>query len=762
MGPLQRSLDLLVARHDALRTSFGAENGEPVRIVQGSAHVPLRRSVLDPGEAADDRALRLAAAEGAVPFDLATAPLLRARAFTISPAHHILVLTAHHIVCDGWSQAVLCDDLGQLYTALAAGRPPVLPPLPVSAADLAARQVVTLADREPQLAYWRQTLSDLPDALELGAVRPRPVTATGTGGLLSWTIGPELTREFRRLCRAEKVSTFMAMTAVLQVFLMRHSGQTDLVVGAPVAVRPQPDMERLVGHFTNTLAIRTDLGGNPTFREALARVKAASLAAFEHQTLPFFEVVQAVRPDRSGAQSPVFQVMCAVQRVPDVLLSLGDVRVLPLALSNGTSKFDLLLDVQERRNEIAASFEYNADRFDEATCRQWIDRFALLIQAVCAGTEVAIGSLPILTADDAARLDEWNSTSTERDHAATIVGLFEQQVDRTPLAPAVSSGGDTLTFEALDARANQLAHALLSRGVCPGDRVGLCLERSLALPVAILGVLKVGAAYVPLDPAYPAERLRFMIEDAGVSTLLAPAAVGEAMLGTGDGRLFADWQDVSAACPSARPGLVLQPSDACYVMYTSGSTGRPKGVVMPHAGLANLVEWQRARSAPALKTLQYSALSFDVSFQEFFTTWASGGALVLISETARRDPRELLDVLRTEAVERLFLPAVALQLLAETAVAHDAVPPSIREVITAGEQLRVTPSIRAFFTALPSARLDNQYGPTETHVVTAHLLTGAPAEWPELPSIGRPIANVQVHILDERLQPVPVGTKGEA
>ncbi|HUU32784.1 MAG TPA: condensation domain-containing protein, partial [Vicinamibacterales bacterium] len=613
---MQRCVDALVERHESLRTTFSSQDGEPLQIIHPGLAVPVVVVAPAAPDMADTEALARAAQEAATPFDLAAGPLLRVRVFTIEPRRQVVVITAHHIVFDGWSVAVFCEELSVLYRAFSAGQPSPLPAVDIQYADYVVWQQKRLTPERVagQLDYWRATLGTAGEPVPIGD-RPQPVRPTGHGATLTWSLDVRVTEGLRRLCRAEQATTFMAVVTLLDVLLARHTGAEELLIGTPLAARPRPELERTVGFFANTVVIRSDLSGAPTFRELLRRVKAASLGAMAHADVPFEQVVQAVQPARGLGQVPLFRVMVAVQRVPDVLVELDGLDVRVLRVGTGTAKFDLLLDVQERASDIELTFEYSTDVIDDETCRRWRARFTQLVEAACVAPDTLIAELPVVTADEARDLARWNATTVARDDTATPLSLVALQVARTPEALAVSYDGRSLSYHALDARANQLAHALRGRGVQRGDRVAIGLERSLDLAVAVLGVLKAGAAYVPIDPAYPIDRIRFMVEDADVRVLLAPPALAASVLGDDPARRgFTEWARAASACPPTSPVQVPAANDACYVMYTSGSTGQPKGVVMPHGALANLVEWQVRRSAPALATLQFSALGFDVSF----------------------------------------------------------------------------------------------------------------------------------------------------
>ncbi|HEX7242822.1 MAG TPA: amino acid adenylation domain-containing protein, partial [Longimicrobiaceae bacterium] len=561
----------------------------------------------------------------------------------------------------------------------------------------------------------------------------------------------------RALARREGATTFMALLAAWQLLLSRWSGQDDVVVGTPVAGRSDPALEEMVGFFVNTLAVRADLSGAPDFRGLLARVREEVLGAYAHQDVPFEKVVEELRVERSLGWHPLFQAMLVLQNTPAEELRLPGLTLRAFEAETGTAKFDLLLEVVERGDALACALEYSTDLFDPATAARMAAHFGVLLERVAADPGRAVGAIDLLPAAERLQvLEGWNGTALAYPERACVHHLFEAQALRTPDAPALVFGGERLSYAELDARADRLAALLRARGVGPDSRVGLCVERSAEMWTGVLGILKAGGAYVPLDPEYPAERLAFMLEDSGAQVVVAGAEAAERM----------SFRGVEVVRPGeggvAAGATPVHPDNLAFVIYTSGSTGRPKGVAMTHRPLVNLVAWQEGawlRPGPAV-TLQFATISFDASFHEAFSCWAEGGTLVVVPEEVRRDPAALLELVERAGVERMFLPYVALQHVAETADARGTVPSRLREVQTAGEALRVTEPIRRWLAAL-GAPLHNHYGPSETHVVTAHALEGDPAGWSPLPPIGGPIANTQCYVLDGAGGPAPVGVPGE-
>ncbi|NTX04443.1 non-ribosomal peptide synthetase, partial [Myxococcus sp. CA040A] len=776
-GPLEHSLlerafTELARRHQTLRTRFRSLQDGPVQAVSPPA--PFTISVDDlralPPEARDAEAQRLADAEARTPFDLATGPLLRARLLTLDEHEHVLLIVNHHVISDGWSIGVLSQEVPALYLAFALGRPSPLPELPVQYADFAVWQRGWLTGDvlESQLAYWRTQLADAPHALELPTDRPRPPIQSLRGDMLRVDLPAALAPAVHALCHQEGVTPFMVLLATYQTLLARYSGQDDIIVGSPIANRMRADLEGLIGFFANTLALRARFTPGMTFRELLAQVRETTLGAYAHQDVPFEKLVDELRPERDQSRTPLFQVMLALHNTPKTQGQEdpdAPLKVRPLDAISGTAKFDLSLLASDDGNVFNAVFEYNTDLFDTATVQRMADQFVRLLRAAVEDPLQPVWRLPMMEEPERRQvLVSWNDTSREPFAPTTLHAPVEAQALRTPDAIAVTDGTDSLTYAALDARANQLAHHLLARGVTPGNIVGICLDKSLDMAVAVLATLKVGASYVALDPSYPAERLAFMLADTRAPVVLTHSRLTPSLPADGGARVLLLDVDAAIVAGQSRraPGLDVSAESPAYIIYTSGSTGVPKGIVMPHRALSALFTWQLKRAPqPRATTLQFASLNFDVSVQEMFCTWWAGGTLVLPTGGLRQDIPALLDFMQQQRVERLFLPFAALQAIAD-AVSHGATLPSaLREVVTAGEQLQVSDTFAAFFAKLPGSVLENQYGPSEAHVVSAFRLQGTPTSWPRLPSIGGPVGHTRLYVLDALGHPVPIGVSGE-
>jgi amino acid adenylation domain-containing protein len=768
LAALAAALRGLLCRHEVLRTVFSEEEGVAVQAV---APVPARcLEIVDltalPAPRREPAALALAAAEARLPYDLVRGPVFRARLLRLERGHHLLLLGMHHIVADAWSFSVFTREMGALYSAFLADEPPLLPEPEIQYADFAAwqRDWLTGAVLHGQLDFWRRQLAGAPLILELPGDRPRPPAQTFCGALRPFALPRSLATSLRSLALASGSTLFMVLLAAWNVVIQRWSGRQDILVGSPVAGRTRPETEPLIGLFVNTLVLRTDLSGEPSFHTLLGRVRETTLGGFAHQDLPFERLVEELQPQRDPARSPLVQMLFVLQNAPAPQLELSGLTLAQTEMETGTAKFDLSLFFVEGDGGLAGALEYNTDLFDGSRIERLASHLTLLLGQVAADPKLPISRLELLSpAERQQQLCEWNDTDSARRSAPCLHHLFERQAALRPEAAAALWNGREIRYGELDLRANRLARHLWSLGVRPDRPVGLCVDRTPEMLAGLLGILKTGAPYVPLDPSYPAERLELMARDAGLSAVVTvarlvpslPGAALPAVLLDADAAAIAGWS--GAAFREAEAG----PDHLAYVIFTSGSTGRPKGVALSHGVLANLLEWQEGVLPGPARVLQFAPLSFDVHCQEIFSAWQAGGSVVLVDDDRRRNPEELLRLIDDLGVERLFLPFVALQQLAAARSEAGAGGESLREIVTAGEQLQVSAAVAGLFAALPACRLHNHYGPSETHVVTALTLAGDPRTWPALPSIGRPVANARIDLLDRELRILPSGVPGE-
>ncbi|MEV4233262.1 amino acid adenylation domain-containing protein, partial [Streptomyces bobili] len=695
-----------------------------------------------------------AAARG---FDLAAEPPLRAEVFEISADEHVLLLVMHHIAGDGWSLGPLAADLATAYAARRRGEEPRWEPLPVQYADYTLWQHELLGDpADPdslfarQQAFWVERLADLPEQIPLPADRPRPATPSYAGGYLTIELDAELHAGLVRLGREHGASVYMVLQAALASLLDKLGAGEDIPVGSLIAGRTDQALDDLVGFFVNTLVLRTDTSGDPTFAELLGRVREGALAAYAHQDLPFEHVVEALNPSRSLARQPLFQVLLALQNVPRTDFTLSGLDAEILLVRTPTAMFDLGFHLLERGGTggqaegIIGRVEYSTDLFDPATVEALVARWLRLLASVVAEPGRPLSRIDVLTAEERHELLVARNDTTCPGPDAGLPALFEAQVLATPEAEAVVFEDTVLTYRELNRRANRLAHALIARGVGPEQVVALRLPRSAELIVAVLAVLKTGAAYLPVDPDYPAARIAYMLEDTRPAVVLDDLASV-----TPDGDL-----------PEHDPAVAADARHPAYVIYTSGSTGRPKAVVMPAAGLLNLLAWHHRSVGGEVgtRTAQFTAISFDVSVQETLSALLYGKTLVVPTEEQRHSAELFARWLDRHGVEELFAPNLVVEALAEAAEEAGLELPKLRLIAQAGEAMRLGGMVRRFHARRPGRELHNHYGPAETHVITAYPL---PADCPLPVPIGRPIANCQVYVLDAALRPVAPGVLGE-
>jgi amino acid adenylation domain-containing protein len=766
IGALEQALAAIIQRHQSLRTTFGTIDNEPRQIIANfeSFSLPVVDLSELPLAERESRLQRLLAADEALPFDLAKGPLFRTILIRLDRQTHIFFFSQHHVISDGWSLRVFCNELVCHYNAFKAGQAAPMPPLAMQYADYAEWQRQWLQGEvlAGQARYWLRHLADAP-VLEIPTDRPRPPMLTHAGAMQPIRIPGDLSLRLNTFNRELAVTPFMSLLAVFQVVLSRYSGQTDIVVGIPIANRQRVEVEDLIGFFVNTLVMRADLTGEPGFREVVRRGRQVALDAFENQDLPFEELVRQLNPARDQSRHPLFQVLFAMQNAPHHPLELDGLQAVVEPLSSTPTHFDLELHLWQVEDRWEGSLIYNTGLFDPATIGRMVGHYLTLLASCLREPGRSVMDVPMLTAGERHQLlIEWNSTATDYPRGKWIHQLFEEQAGRTPDAVAVELGADCWTYHELDQQSNRVAMLLRRSGVGAHGMVAVCVEPSIFELAGVIGILKAGASYLPLDPEYPLNRLTHMLHDSGSQVLLTEKKFA-ARFPDGTPLLF--MEDVGQAGDPIPNGLPIGDNparDLAYVIYTSGSSGTPKGVCMTHAPLVNLLCWQQRQSmhGTGSRTLHGTSLSFDVSFQEIFATLCFGGTLVILPAGIRGDMSALMQVLDDRGVNRVFLPFVALEHLAEEVSMRNHLPDSLCEVITAGEQLRITPAIVRMFSA-GKVRLINQYGPTEAHVVSSHELTGPAGDWPLLPAIGRPIDNVRLNILDQGGNLLPIGICGE-
>jgi amino acid adenylation domain-containing protein len=769
---LERSLNEIVQRHEALRTTFTMIDGQPMQII--APRLPLTLPVLDlsqfpPGERATET--RRLGTESLRPFNLERGPLLRARLLRLTEDEHLLLLTMHHIVSDGWSLGVLIRELATLYEGFVEGKTPSLPELPIQYADFAVWQRRWLSGEilERQLAYWKKQLSDTPPMLNLPTDLPRPTDPTIEGSFLTCEISKELTEALKDLSRQEGVSLYMTLLAAFKILLARYAAQDEVVVGTPIATRNWIEIENLIGFFVNTLVLRTDLSSNPPFKEFLQQIREVTLGAFAHQDVPFEKLVEELQPERDITRTPFFQVMFSLQNAPMPPLKLAQVTMTLVQDEIVTSQFDLTLDITERSNDMECLLEYSTKIFERATVQRMLTHYINLLESIVANPQQRIRELPLLTPDEGRQiLVEWNDTAREYPHESCIHQLFEAQTERTPEAIAVIFGEEHVTYAELNRRANQLGHHLKQLGVRPETRVGILLERSVEMPVALLAVLKAGGAYVAFDPSYPPDRLLYMFEDSDVSILLTQQKL---VIGQPEYRARLVCLDTERTSIAEHDTQNIQSdvnaSNLAYLVYTSGSTGRPKGILVEHRSVVNasysFINSHRMTEHDRL--LQFASLSFDVAAEEFFATWFSGGCVVMRPEQTLSSFAEFTALLQRENVSVVNLPASFwLEWLTAMADGDSEMPKSVRRVI-AGNEKTLEETLAKWQRLIgPNVEWCNAYGPSETTITASNYdpsSAGATREEKSAVPIGRPVMNVQMYVLDSALQIVPTGVAGE-
>ena len=771
---LQQTLQTVVQRHEILRTTFAETNEKLIgtaqaqQIIHPKSDITLQLIDLSPqGDRAWAAVEPLARAEAQQTFDLHQGPLLRATLLRISDQEFVLLVTLHHIISDVWSTGVLVREMVTLYSAFSQGKPNPLPPLPIQYADFTLWQRRSLQGQhlQTQREYWQQQFATLPPVLQLPTDRPRPAVQSFRGDRGEFSLSVELTAALKRLGQAHEATLFMTLLAAFKVLLHRYTGQTDLTIGSAIANRNQAELEGLVGLFMNTLALRTDLAGNPSFQELLGRVREVALGAYSHQDLPFEQLIEGLKLPRELSHTPLFQVMVILQNAPSPALTLPGLTLKPLELAHTTAKFDLTLIAAEVAGGLQGTLEYNTDLFDKATIERLLGHFQMLLAGLVANPEARLSEISLLTPAESAQLQEWRQPTGQPFPSACLHQLFEAQVEKTPGAIAIIDGHQQLTYAELNQRANQLARHLQSLGVEPEVLVGLCVERTLDMVIGILGILKAGGAYVPLDPSYPPSRLQFMVGDAQLSVLLTQSQL-LADLPALDAAIVCvdrDWPTIAQA-PSANLSTGVTANNLAYIIYTSGSTGTPKGVMIPHQNVVRLFK----TTEPLYRFNEqdcwtlFHSYAFDFSVWELWGPLLYGGRLVVVPYWVSRSPQEFYTLLVEQQVTVLNQTPSAFSQLIQIDADYSPEALKLRYVIFGGEALAVE-SLRPWFDRHGDTQpqLVNMYGITETTVhVTHRPLSIADLAQSSSP-IGQPLVDLYSTILDSHLQPVPIGIPGE-
>ncbi len=766
IAALREALDVLASRHEPLRTTFSGADGPGTQVIAAECDIPLRVMDMAAIETAerDTTVERVLAAELSVPYDLQRGPLTRVTLLHLADDEHILLFGQHHLITDGWSVSVLVGELAELYSAQVSGGSATLPELPIQYADFAAWQRERLCGPalEEHLGYWQRKLAGL-QSPELPVDRPRPHTHTGTGMIIRRDLPDDLVTRLTRAGRARSATLFMTLAAAVQLLLSRYSGQRDIAIGTVTSGRNRTELKDLTGFFVNTVVLRTQVHGTSTVGEFLSQARETVLEAFAHDEAPFDRVVERLQPERDPGRTPLVQTMVVLQNAIVRPRSAGGLRITQYDLPRPAARFDLVFEFVPRGSSLNLGIEFSTELFDPAKVERMAGHLQMLLEGIAADPDRRVSELPLLPEEERRRvLDEWNGTARAA-APATLGELVEAQIRRTPGAPAVISGTGRVTYAELDRQANRLAQLLVRRGAGPEQVIALALPRSAEIIVAQLAAAKAGAAFLPVDPAYPAERIAFMLADAQPVVTLSRRDVVRDLAGLDPAALIVlDDPDIAAevnrmpGCAPADIGRTakLQPAHPAYVIYTSGSTGRPKGVVVSHAGLASFAaaEAEHYQVRPGDRVLQYSSPSFDASVLELCMALPAGAALVV------PPPGPLLG-------EQLA------SVLAENRVTHALIPPAALATVTAGMAERELPHFRTVIVGgeacpaglvdqwAPSRRMINSYGPTEATVVSTWsdpLTAGHGA-----PPIGRPIWNTRVYVLDPELRPVPPGIPGE-
>ncbi|HEX5603360.1 MAG TPA: amino acid adenylation domain-containing protein, partial [Pyrinomonadaceae bacterium] len=790
---LAQSLTEIVRRHEALRTVFARADGEPVQVIRGAEQFTLEQLDLSALTAAEReaRARELAAAEAQEPFDLSRGPLLRVKLLQLAAQEHVVLLTMHHIISDGWSIGVLIRELTALYEAYRCGEESPLEELPIQYADYAVWQREWLQGEvlDGQMEYWRKQLAGASPTLELPMDRMRPAMQSYRGAAQTILLPVELSNSLKELSRRQGATLFMTLLAALETLLYRYSGQEDFCVGSPIANRNRADIEGLIGFFVNTLVLRADLSGNPTFIELLHKVRNVALEAYAHQDVPFEQLVEELQPERALSHSPLFQVMFFIQNTPMSALELSGMTLQPVQAQSESVKFDLALIMQETNSGLVGRIEYSTDLFDDSTITRFVDHFRNLLQGIVADPQQSLMALPLLTTAERELLEtEWNDVK-EYKHAL-VHELFELQAVEDPHAVALSMEGREIAYGELNAISNQITHGLLEMGIEPGQNIPVLVEDGVLQVEALLAILKAGAVFVCLDPTYPPARIKQILDELDAPCLISESSVlrqrGEFLQQFAQDTDFkligldvtatesenfkagaivsgAEWLESK---PSHNAKVDLSPTAPVYIVFTSGSTGKPKGIVQSHQSFCQFLTWQSETFeivAPK-RIAQWASTIYDASYCEIFGTLCFGATLCLTTPLVRHDPFAVINWINDEKISLLqVVPSFCRQMLQvlESSATGTANPfPTLERMLLAGEVLP-TDVARDWWARFQGAvKLYNLYGPSETVLATSYSVAEIPESQASIP-VGRAIDGRQILILDEQKKLCPIGVKGE-
>ncbi|MEA2174837.1 MAG: hypothetical protein QOD00_2429 [Blastocatellia bacterium] len=766
VASLRQCLDEIMRRHETLRTRFVLLEGRPVQMVEPEGQARLKFiDLMDlPAASRLVEAKRFTEEETHRPFDLTEGSLLRAALLRLDQAEHVLLLVMHHIISDGWSLGILTREMAALYRLFSGEESSTLAELPIQYADFAEwqRRRFESGEMKGQLSYWKRQLAGLPPLLEMPADKPRPSIQTFRGAHRRFELSRPLRAALINLSRETDATLFMTLLAAFQTLLYRYTGQEDIAIGTPIANRNRSEVEGLVGFFVNTLVLRATLNSKLSFRQLLHHVREVTLEAYENQDLPFEKLVEELHPERDMSRSPLFQVMLTLQNTPAPATEFPGLSLSPWPVESSTSKYDLVLSFSEAEQKITGALAFNTDIFDHQTIDRLIAHLQTLLESIAAAPGERLSSLPFMSKAESRRiLVEWNETATAYPPDDCLQHLFEAQVERTPEDVALRFEDEQLTYRELNCRANQLAHHIRRLGVGPETAVGIYMERSPLMVAALLGVLKAGGAYLPLDPAYPAQRLSHMLRETRAPLLLSQAHLTPS-LPVLDGQklihLDEQWKEMALEDDHNPVGGVTS-GNLAYIMYTSGSTGGPRGVMITHRAICNHMRWMLSAFplTRADRVLQKTSFSFDASVWEFYAPLLSGARLVMARPGGQLDSAYLLKTIAREEITILQLVPTMLRLLLEEPTNDDC--PSLKRLFCGGEVL--SSQLAARFSDRFNAELHNLYGPTEAAIdVTVYHYAEGDKHHQSVP-IGRPISNLQIYILDQQLNPLPVGIPGE-